>query len=216
MQAAIAQEVAQRLAQASDRQSRHERVTSHLHATVAEEGSQALQRDRMLNDEIIDLKQRHKKELDQQQQTIDQLIREVTRQKELHQNREKEIADLRGLVEGLVARTSDRGRTRTPTPIPSVRTGGGVPPPPPWMHGAAVAPGGGDSNDEDDGDRRRREKGKGKERERIPPPSKKDKTRDQDFELLCRIMTESQARTARKPAEAPAMYKHEKHQDIRQ
>ena len=107
MQAAIAQEVAQRLAQASDRQSRHERVTSHLHATVAEEGSQALQRDRMLNEEIIDLKQRHKKELDQQQQTIDQLIREVTRQKELHQNREKEIADLRGLVEGLVARTSE-------------------------------------------------------------------------------------------------------------
>jgi len=126
---------------------------------------------------------------------------------------------LKALVEQLLGQVKGKGKVSDPTPEAS-GAGGGRPPPPP-RHGAAGAPdggGGGDPDDDGEGSGRKPDEGWKGRREERPAPQLEENDYDaenHEFNRFSRVMANALGQQRRVPAEPPAMFRHEKHQNIR-
>jgi len=145
---------------------------------------------------------------------------ELQRQQESREAQDGEIAVLKALVEQLLGQVKGKGKVSDPTPEASGVRGGR--PPPPARHGATGAPGGGggeDPNDEGEGSGRKPEENRrGRRGERPAPQPEEDEydvKNDEQFNLFSRVMANALGQRTRVPAEGHAMFRNEKHQDIR-
>jgi len=75
VQASFASLVAERLGETDERQTRHEAVTSHLHKAVQGTGEQSMHRDLRLDQEIVQINEQHKRELENHEININ-LVRD--------------------------------------------------------------------------------------------------------------------------------------------
>jgi len=124
------------------------------------------------------------------------------------------------LVDQLLGQVKGKGEVSDRTPE-AAGVGGGRPPLPP-RHGAAGAPGGGGGGDPDDegegSGRKPDERRKGRLDER-PAPQREEEDYDvenhEQFNLFSRVMANALGQRTRVPAEPPAMFRNDKHQDIR-
>jgi len=135
------------------------------------------------------------------------------------QARDGEISELEAMVQTVMGQVKGKGKVSDRTPEAS-GAGGGRPPPP--RHGAAGAPGGGGGgNPDDDGEgsgRKPDERRKGRRDERPAPQQEEndyDAKNDEQFNLFSRVMANALGQRTRVPAEPPAMFRNEKHQEIR-
>ena len=219
VQESFATQVAERLGETDERQTRHEAVISHLHEAVQGTRKQSMHRDLLLDQEIVRINEQHKRELENHEISINLRRDELQRQQESREAQDGEIAVLKALVEQLLGQAKGKGKVSEPTPEAS-GAGGGRPPPP--RHGAAGAPGGrggGDPDDEGEGSGRKPDENRKGRRDERPAPQPEeddyDSENDEQFKLFSRVMAESLGRRTRVPAEPPAMFRNEKHQDIR-
>ena len=122
----------------------------------------------------------------------------------------------KALVEQLMGQVKAQGKVSHPSPEAS-GAGGGILPPP--QHGAAGAPaGGGDPDDEGEGSGRTLDecrKGRQDERPAPQPEDDNDAENDELFNLFSRVMANVCGQRTRVPVEPPALFRNEKHQDIR-
>jgi len=135
------------------------------------------------------------------------------------QARDSEISELKAMVQTLMGQVKGNGKVSDPTPEAS-RAGGGKPPPP--RRGAAGAPGGGgggDPDDEGEGSGQRPDESMNGRRDARPAPQPEEDAynteNDEQFNLFSRVMANALGQRTRVPAEPPAMFRNEKHQDIR-
>jgi len=220
VQESFATQVTERLGETDERQTRHEAVTSHLHEAVQGTGERSMPRDLLLHQEIVRINEHHKRKLENHEMSINLVRDALQRQQESREAQDGEIVVLKALVEQLMGQVKGKGKVSDPTPEAS-RAGGGRPPPPP-RHGAAGAPdggGGGDPDDDGEGSGRKpdeRRKGRRDER-RAPQPEEAgyDAENDEQFNLFSRVMVNALGQRTRVPAEPSAMFRNEKHQDIR-
>ena len=126
---------------------------------------------------------------------------------------------LKALVKQLLGQVKGKGKVSDPTPEAS-GVGGGRPPPP-QRHGGTGAPGGGGGGaPEDEGEgsgRKPDENRRGRRDERPAPQPEGDDynvENDEQFNLFSRVMANAWGQRTRVPAEPPAMFRNEKHQDI--
>jgi len=148
VQESFATQVTERLAETDERQTKHEAVTSHLHEAVQGSGEQSMHRDLLLDQEIVRIKEQHKREMENHEMSINLVRDELQRQQESREAQDGEIAVLKALVEQLLGQVKGKGKVSDPTPETS-GAGGGRPLPPP-RHGAAGASDGGGGGDPDD------------------------------------------------------------------
>ena len=168
-----------------------------------------MHRDLLLDQEIPRINEQHKGH----QMSINLM------QDELRQNQESqdgEIAVLKARVEQLIGLVKGKGETSDPTP--EVSGAGGRNPPPTARGGAAGPPGrGGDPDDEGEGVGRKPDQSrKGRWDERLAPQLEEDEydgENDEQFNLFSRVMANALGQWTRVPAEPPAMFTNEKHQD---
>jgi len=139
--ASFAIQVTDRLGETDERQARHEAVTSHLPEAVAGTGEQSMYQEPLLDQEIVQINEQHKRELTNHEISINLVRDEVRHDQESREAQDGEIAVLKALVEQLTGQVKGKGKVSDPTPE-ATGAGGGRPPPPP-PHGAAGAPGGG-------------------------------------------------------------------------
>jgi len=220
IQETFATQVAERLGETDERQTRHEAVTAHLHEAVQGTREQSMHRDLLLDQEIVRFNEQHKRELQTHEISINLASDELQRQQESREAQDAEIAVLKALVEQLLGQVKGKGKVSDPTPEAS-GAGGGRPPPPP-RHGAAGAPGGGGGGDPDDdgeGSGRKPDECRKGRRDKRPAPRPEeddyDAKNEEQFKLFSRVKAESLGKRTRVPAEPPAMFRNEKHQDIR-
>jgi len=148
-------------------------------------------------------------------------VRDEQRQhQESREAQHGEIAVLKALVEQLMGYVKGNRKVSDPTPEAS-GAGGGRPPPPPG-HRAAGAPGGGGvgnpDDDEEGSGRKPDESRKGRWDERpAPQPQEDDYDAENDelFNLFSQVVANALGQRTRVPAEPPAMFRKEKHHDIR-
>jgi len=179
-----------------------------------------MHRDLLLDQEIVRINEQHKRELETHEISINLVRDELQRQQESREAEDGEIAVLKALVEQLLGQVKGKGKVSDPTPEAS-GAGGGRPPPPP-RHGAAGAPGGGrggDPDDEGEGSGRKPDECRKGRRDERPAPQPEDEDydveNDEQFNLFSRVMANALGQRTRVPAEPPAMFRNEKHQDIR-
>jgi len=141
IQESFATQVAERLGETDERQTRNEAVTSHLHKAVQGTGEQSMHRDLLLDQEIVRINEQPKREMENHEMSINLVRDELQRGQESREAQDGEIAVLKALVEQLLGQGKGKGKVSDPTPEAS-GAGGGRPRPPP-RHGAAGAPGGG-------------------------------------------------------------------------
>ena len=216
----FATQVAERRGETDERQTRHEAVTSHLNEAVQRTGEQSMHGDILLDQEIAPINEHHKLELENHEMSINLVRNELQRQQESRESQDGEIAVLKALVEQLLGRVKRKGKVSDPTPEAS-GAGGGRPPPPP-RHGATGAPGGGgggDPDDEGEGSGRKPHENRRGRRDERPAPGPEEEEyhveNDEQFNLFSRVMANALGQRTRIPAEPPAMFRNEKHQDIR-
>jgi len=220
VQESFASTVAKRLGETDDRQARHEAVTSQPHETVQGTEAQSIHRDRLLDQEIVRLNEQHKSELENHEISHNLMKQEMLEHQLAEQARDGEISELKAMVQTLMGQVKGKGKVSDPTPEAS-GAGGGRPPPPP-RHGAAGAPGGGgggDPNDEGEWSGRKSDKSRKRRRDERPAPQPEengdDAENDEQFNLFSRVMANALGQRTRVPAEPHAMFRNEKHQDIR-
>jgi len=220
IQESFATQVAERLGETDERQTRHEAVSSHLHEAVQGTSEQSMHRDLLLDQEIVRINEQHKRELETHELSINLVRDELQRQQESREAQDGEIAVLKALVEQLLGQVKRKGKVSDPTPEASGAGGGRRPPPP--RHGAAGAPGGGwggDPDDDGEGSGRKPDVDRKGRRDEIPAPQPEedvyDVEYDQQFNLFSRVMANALGQRTRVPGEPPAMFRNEKHQDIR-
>jgi len=151
VQESFATKVGERLRETDKRQARYEAVTSHRREVVQGTGEQSIQRDLLLDQEIVRINEQHKRELANHVISINLVRDELRHYQESREALDGEVAVLKALVEQLMGQVKGKGKVSDPTPEAS-GAGGGRPPPP--RHGATGAPGGGgggDPNDEGEG-----------------------------------------------------------------
>jgi len=110
-----------------------------------------------------------------------------------------------------------KGKASDQTPVAS-GAGGGNPPPRPRKRAAGALEGGGDPDDEGEGSGKKPdESGKGRRDERpTPQPEDNDNTgKDEQFNILSRVMAYALGGGKRFPAEPPALFKNAKDEYIR-
>jgi len=214
-----ATQVAERLGETDKRQTRHEAVTSHLHEAVQETGEQSMHRDLLLDQEIVRINEQHKRELENHEISINLVRNELRHHQKSREAQDGEIAVLKTLVEQLLGQVKGKGKVSDPTPE-AAGAGGRRPPPP--RQGATGAPGGGGGGDPDDEGggcgTKPDENRKGRWNERPAPQPEEDNynvEKDEQFNLFSRVMANGLGQQTRVPAEPPAMFRNEKHQDIR-
>jgi len=106
----LATQVAERLGETDDRQTRHEAVTSHLHEAVHGTGEQSMYRDILLDQEIVRIKEQHKRELENHEMSINLVRNELQRQQESREAQDGQIAVLKALVEQLLGQVKGKGK----------------------------------------------------------------------------------------------------------
>jgi len=178
-----------------------------------------MHRDQLLDQEIVWINEQHKRELANYEISINLVRDELRHHQESREAQDGEIAVVKALVEQLMGQVKGKGKVSDPTSEAS-GAGGGRPPPP--RHGAAGSPGGGWGQDpEDDEERSGRkpdENRKGRRDERpAPQPEEEDydAENDEQINLFSRVMANALGQRTRVPVEPPAMFRTEKHQDIR-
>jgi len=221
VQESFATQVAERLGEIDERQARHEAVTSHLHEAVQGTGEQSIHRDLLLHQEIVRINEQHKRELAGNEISINLVRHELQHHQESREAQDGEIAVLRVLVEQLLGQVKGKDKGSDPTPEAS-GAGGGERTPPPPRHGAAGAPGGGgggDPDDEGEGSGRKPDEGRKGTLGETPAPQPEeddnDFENDEQFNLFSPVMANALGQRTSVPAEPPAMFRNEKHQDIR-
>ena len=219
VQASFATQVAERLGETDERQARHEAVTSHVHEAVQATGEQSMDRDLLLEEEIVRINEQHKRGLANHEISNNLVRDELRHDQESREAQDAEIAALKALVEQLMGQVKGKGKVSNPTPEDS-GPGGGRPPPPP-RHGTAGAPGGGgggDPYDEGEGSGRTPDQSRKGRRDKRPAPQREeddyDAENDEQFNLFSRVLANALGQRTRVPEEPPAMFRNEKHQDI--
>jgi len=179
-----------------------------------------MHRDILLDQEIVRINEQHKRELENHEMSINLVRDELQRQQESREAQDGEIAVLKALVEQLLGQVKGKGKVSDPTPEASGAGGGR--PPPPLRHGAAGAAGGGGGGDPDDegegSGRKPDERRKGRRDERPAPQPEEDEydpENDEQFNQFSRAIATALGQRILVPAEPPAMFRNEKHQDIR-
>jgi len=172
----------------------------------------------LLDQEIARINEQHKRELEIQEMSINIMKEQLRQNPESRQAQDGEIAVLKALVEQLMGQVKGKGKTSDPT-LEASGAGGRNPPPPP-RGGAAGAPGGGgDPDDEGEGFGRKPDEGRKGRRDERPSPQLEeegyDAENDEQFNLFSRVMANAWGQRTRIPAEPPAIFRNEKHQDIR-
>jgi len=145
VQESFATHVAEQLGESDERQTRHEAVTSHLHEAVQGTGGQFMHRDLLLDQDMVRISEQHKRELPNDEISINLVRDELRHHQESREAQDGEIAVLKALVEQLMGQEKGKGKVSDPTREAS-GAGGGRPPPPP-RHRAVGAPGGGGGGD---------------------------------------------------------------------
>jgi len=144
---------------------------------------------------------------------------ELQRQQESREAQDGEIGVLKALVEQLLGQVKGKSKVSDPTPDASGAGGGRPPPPRHRVTGAPGGGGGGDPNDDGEGSSRKPdERRKGRRDERPGPQPEEndyDAENDEQFNLFSWVMTNALGQRTRVPAEPPAMFRNENHQDIR-
>jgi len=215
----FATQVLERLGETDERQTTHEAVTSHLHAAVQGTSEQCMRRDLLHNREIVRINEQHKQELENHEVSINLVRDELQRQQESREAQDGEIAVLKALVEQLLGQV--KGKSKVSDPTQEASGAGGGRPPPPRQRGAGGPSGGGGGNSDDEGEgagRKPDEGRKGRRDERPAPQPEEDgydAENDEQFNLFSRVMANALGQRTRVPAEPPAMFRNEKHQDIR-
>jgi len=124
VQVNLATQVAERLGETDERQTRHEVVTSQLHEAVQGTGEQSMHRDILLNPEIVRRNEQHKRELENHEMSINVVRNELQQQQESREAQDGEIAVLKALVEQLMGQVKGKGKVSDPTPEASGAGGG--------------------------------------------------------------------------------------------
>ena len=75
IQESFATQVAERLHETDERQTRHEAVTSHLHEAVQGTSEQSMHRDLLLDQEIVRINEQDKREMETHEKSIN-LVRD--------------------------------------------------------------------------------------------------------------------------------------------
>ena len=178
-----------------------------------------MHRDLLLDQEIVRINEQHKRELETHEISINLVRDELQRQQESREAQDGEIAVLKALLEQLLGQVKGKGKVSDPTPEAS-GAGGGRPPPPP-RQGAAGAPSGGrggDPDDEGEGSGRKPDEGRKGRRDERPAPQPEeedyDVENDEQLNLFSRVRVNALGQRTRVPAEPPALFRNEKHQDI--
>jgi len=175
----FATQVAERLGETDERQTRHEAVTSHLHEAVQGTDEQSMRRDLLLDQEILRINEQHQGELENHEMSINLIRDELQPQQESREAQDGEIAVLKALVELLLDQVKGKGKVSDPTPEASGAGGGRQPPPP--RHGAAGAPGGGGGGDPDhegEGSGRKPDERRKGQRDERPAPQPEEEDND--------------------------------------
>jgi len=176
LQESCGSQVAPRLGETDEQQTRHEAVTPHLHEAVQGTSKQSMHQDLLLDQEIVWINEQHKQELANHEISINLVRDELRDHQESREAQDGEIAVLKALVEQLMGQVKGKGKLSDPTPEASGADGGRPPPPP--RDGAAGAPGGGGGGDPDDDEegsgRKPDENRKGTQDERTAPKSEED------------------------------------------
>jgi len=111
-----------------------------------------------------------------------------------------------------------RGEVKASDPTPEATGAGGRNAPPLARRRAPGAPaGGGDPNDEGEGSGRKPDesrKGRRDEKRAPQPEDDYDPENDEEFKLFSQVMADALVGRTRIPAEPPALFKSQRHQDI--
>jgi len=110
IQESFATQVAERLGETDERQTRHEAVTSHHHEAVQGTGEQSMHRDLLLDQEIVRINEQHKQELESYEISINLVRDELQGQQESREAQDGEIAVLKALVEQLLGQVKGKGK----------------------------------------------------------------------------------------------------------
>jgi len=174
--------------------------------------------DLLLDQEIVWINEQHKRELANHEISINLVRDELRHHQESREAQDGEIAVLKALVEQLMGQVKGKGKVSDPTSEAS-GAGGGRPPPP--RHGAAGSPRGGwggDPEDDEEGSGRKPDENRKGRRDERPAPQPEeedyDAENDEQINLFSRVMANALGQRTRVPAEPPAMFRTEKHQDI--
>ena len=155
--------------------------------------------------------------MDNHERLIDVLGRELVNQREAREESDRQLAEMKTMLESLLSQVKGKGKQSDPTPERSMAAGGGdggnQPPPP--RQGAPGAPGGGDSDDEAEGSRKgtQDERPAGKDK---GPEENEDEEEEATWEKLrfSRALGKAIGDTTKRPAQPPE-YEHAKHQAVR-
>jgi len=167
----FATQVAGRLGVTDERHASDEAVTSQLHEAVQRTDKQSMNRDLLLHQEIVRINEQNKRELENQDRSLNVMREELQQHEESRQAQDRKISVIKALVEHLMGQVKGKGKASDPTPEAS-GAGGGNPPPPPQRK-AAGAPGGGargDSDDEGEGSERKPDESRKGRRDERPAP----------------------------------------------
>jgi len=104
VQESLTTQVAERLGETDERQTRHKAFTSHLHEAVQGPGEQSMRRDLLLDQEIVQINEQHKQELANHEIRINLVRDEGRHHQESREAQDDKIAVLKALVEQLWVR----------------------------------------------------------------------------------------------------------------
>jgi len=169
-----------------------------------------------LDREIVRLNAQHKRELENDEISINLMKYELLHYEDDQDASDGEMAKLKSMVETPMGEVKGKCKVSNPTPEAS---GAGRGRPPPLRRGAVGAPeGGGDPDDEDEGGKRKPDDGRKGRRGKRPAPQPEDcydAENEEQFNLFFRVMANALGQQTFVPAEPLALFKNEKHQDIR-
>ena len=134
---------------------------------IKTEGAASWNRDKDLVQEIVGSKNL----LDHHEQLINVLGTELVNHREAREESDRQLTEMKGMLESLLSQVKGKGKQSDPTPERSIAAGGGDgggnrPPPP--HQGAPGAPGGSDSDDDGEEPRKRRRDERPPRRSRKP------------------------------------------------
>ena len=165
-----------------------------------------------------------KNQLDHHEQLINVLGTEMVNQREAREESDRQLIEMKGMLETLLRQVKGKGKQSDPTLERSIAAGGGDgggnrPPPP--QQGAPGAPGGGDSDDDGEGPRKGRRDERPARRSR--KPRREEDEEDDDDEGMAdpdelrfsRILGRAIRDTSKRPAQPPSEYEHAQNQDVR-
>jgi len=109
VQGSFTTQVAERLGETDKRQGRQEAVTSHLHKAVRGTGEQSINRDLLLDQEIVQIKEQHKREWANHEISINILRDEQRHHQQSLEAQDSEITVLNALVEQLMGQVKAKG-----------------------------------------------------------------------------------------------------------